>query len=64
MRISRLAGDQPDVHAYDPIDSPEIQPVVTRVNIHSGPCRTAVIALPEPRLPALPGSPFAQSSPR
>ncbi len=31
-------GDQPDVHAYDHIDLPEIKPVVTRVNIHSGHC--------------------------
>ena len=34
----RTPGDQPDVHAYDHIDLPEIKPVVTRVNIHSGHC--------------------------
>ena len=32
-------GDQPEVYAYDHIDLPEIKPVVTRVNIHSGACQ-------------------------
>ena len=30
--------EQTDVHAYDHIDLPEIKPVVTRVNLHSGAC--------------------------
>ena len=30
--------DQPEVYAYDHVDLPEIKPVVTRINIHSGAC--------------------------
>src|SRR6516164_4354316 len=28
-------GDQPNVHAYDHIDLPQIKPVTTRINLHS-----------------------------
>jgi transposase len=52
-------GDQPDVHAYDHIDLPEIKPVVTRINIHSGACRHCgkrVAGAPPAGMP--PGSPF------
>ena len=31
-------ADQPDVHAYDHIDLPPIEPIVTRINLHSGAC--------------------------
>ena len=31
-------ADQPNVHAYDHIDLPQIKPVTTRINLHSGVC--------------------------
>lgn len=31
-------NDQPNVHAYDHIDLPPIEPIVTRINLHSGAC--------------------------
>ena len=31
-------ADQPDVHSYDHIDLPPIEPVTTRINLHSGDC--------------------------
>ena len=45
-------SDQLEVFAYDHIDLPEIKPVVTRVNIHSGACRHCGkrIAAPRPRV--------------
>ena len=52
-------GDQPDVHAYDHIDLPEIKPVVTRINIHSGTCvhcGKRIAGTPPADMPA--GSPF------
>ena len=52
-------GDQPDVHAYDHIDLPEIKPVVTRVNIHSGHCPCCgkrIAGAPPADMPV--GSPF------
>jgi len=52
-------GDQPDVHAYDHIDLPEIKPVVARINLHSGTCRHCgkrIAGLPPAGM--LPGSPF------
>jgi transposase len=54
-----LPGDQPEVYAYDHIDLPEIKPVVTRVNIHSGACRHCgerISATPPADM--RPGSPF------
>jgi transposase len=51
--------DQRDVHAYDHIDLPEIKPVVTRVNIHSGACLHCgerIAGAPPAGMP--PGSPF------
>jgi transposase len=51
--------EQPDVHAYDHIDLPEIKPVVTRVNIHSGACwRCGKRIAGTPPAGMLPGSPF------
>ena len=53
------SGDQPDVHAYDHIDLPEIKPVVTRVNIHSGHCPCCgkrIAGAPPADMPV--GSPF------
>jgi len=51
--------DQPEVHAYDHIELPPVQPVVTRVNRHGGVCpcchRHVVAAAPEGFAP---GSPF------
>ena len=59
MRKGRLAGDQPEVYAYDHIDLPEIKPVVTRVNIHSGACRHCGKRIAgTPPAGMLPGSPF------
>jgi len=52
-------GDQPEVYAYDHIDLPEIKPVVTRVNIHSGTCQHCgkrISGTPPGDMPA--GSPF------
>ena len=52
-------SDQPEVHAYDHIDLPEIKPVVTRVHLHSGACRHCgkrIAGTPPARMP--PGSPF------
>jgi transposase len=54
-----LPGDQPEVYAYDHIDLPEIKPVVTRVNIHSGACRRCgkrISGTPPAGMPS--GSPF------
>src|SRR5271157_6296968 len=51
--------EQPDVHAYDHIDLPEIKPVVTRVNIHSGHCPCCgkrIAGAPPADMPV--GSPF------
>jgi transposase len=53
------AADQPEFHAYDHIDLPPIQPVVTRVHRHRGtcPCCRRAFCAPAPDgLP--PGSPF------
>ncbi len=51
--------EQPDVHAYDHIDLPEIKPVVTRVNIHSGACRRCGKRIAgAPPAGMAPGSPF------
>jgi transposase len=52
-------GDQPEVYAYDHIDLPEIKPVVTRINIHSGSCvhcGKRISGAPPAGMP--PGSPF------
>ena len=52
-------GDQPDAHAYDHIDLPEIKPVVTRMNIHSGYCPCCgkrIAGAPPADMPV--GSPF------
>jgi len=52
-------GGQPEVHAYDHIDLPEIKPVVTRVNIHSGTCwHCGKRIAGTPPAGMLPGSPF------
>jgi transposase len=52
-------GDQPEVYAYDHIDLPEIKPVVTRVNIHSGACQHCGKRIAgSPPAGMLPGSPF------
>jgi len=52
-------NDQPDVHAYDHIDLPEIEPVVTRVHIHSGTCRHCGQRIAgTPPAGMAPGSPF------
>ncbi len=52
-------GDQPEVYAYDHIDLPEIKPVVTRVNIHSGACRRCGKRIAgAPPAGMAPGSPF------
>ena len=51
--------DQPGVYAYDHIDLPEIKPVITRVNIHSGICRHCGKRIAgTPPAGMLPGSPF------
>jgi transposase len=51
--------DQPDMHAYDHIDLPEIKPVVTRINLHSGACRCCGQHIAgAPPAGMLPGSPF------
>ena len=47
------------MHAYDHIDLPEIKPVVTRVNIHSGHCPCCgkrIAGAPPADMPV--GSPF------
>ena len=52
-------SDQLEVYAYDHVDLPEIKPVVTRVNIHSGACRHCgkrIVGAPPAGM--LPGSPF------
>ena len=53
-------SDQLEVYAYDHIDLPEIKPVVTRVNIHSGGarrhCGKRIAGTPPAGM--LPGSPF------
>ena len=52
-------GDQPHVHAYDHIDLPEIKPVVTRVNLHSGACGCCGQRIAgTPPAGMQPGSPF------
>ena len=56
-RLSK--ADQPDVHAYDHIDLPPIQPVTTRVNLHRGDCPCCgkrALATPPADMPI--GSPF------
>jgi len=54
-----LRGDQPLVYAYDHIDLPEIKPVVTRVNIHSGACHHCGKRITgTPPAGMAPGSPF------
>lgn len=56
------AGDQPDVHPYDHIDLPPIQPVVTRVLRHRGRCPCCRRAFSAPAPAGLtPGSPFGPS---
>jgi transposase len=52
-------ADQPDVHAYDHIDLPPIEPIVTRINRHGGvcPCCAKRFAAPVPA-GLEPGSPF------
>src|SRR5512144_2755135 len=56
-------GDQPEVYAYDHIDLPEIKPVVTRVNIHSGACqRCGKRIAGAPPAGMAPGSPSAPVS--
>ena len=52
-------GAVPDIHAYDFIDLPIIEPIVTRINLHSGLCPCCgkrVAAAPPPDMP--PGTPF------
>src|SRR5271157_2088777 len=52
-------SDQPEVYAYDHIDLPEIKPVVTRVNIHSGACQHCGRHIAgTPPAGVQPGSPF------
>ena len=52
-------SDQPAVYAYDHIDLPEIKPVVTRINLHSGACRCCGQHIAgAPPAGMLPGSPF------
>lgn len=51
--------EQPDVHAYDHIDLPEIKPVVTRVNLHGGACGCCGQRIAgTPPAGMQPGSPF------
>ena len=52
-------ADQPDIHAYDPIELPVIRPIVTRIHRHGGvcPCCRKRVAAPVPEGFA-PGSPF------
>jgi transposase len=53
------AAEQADVHAYDHIDLPQIKPVTTRINLHSGSCSCCgqrVAAEPPADMPL--GSPF------
>jgi transposase len=52
-------ADQPEFHAYDHIELPEIRPVVTRIHRHRGTCphcRRGFSAAPPAGMP--PGSPF------
>ena len=52
-------SDQPVVYAYDHVDLPEIKPVVTRINIHSGACQHCgkrISGIPPAGM--APGSPF------
>ena len=52
-------GDQPEAYAYDHIDLPEIKPVVTRINIHSGSCVHCGKRISgAPPAGMMPGSPF------
>lgn len=52
-------SDQPVVYAYDHVDLPEIKPVVTRVNIHSGACQHCGRHIAgTPPAGMQPGSPF------
>ena len=52
-------SDQPAVYAYDHIDLPEIKPVVTRINIHSGACQHCGKRISgAPPAGMAPGSPF------
>lgn len=52
-------ADQPNVHAYDHIDLPQIKPVVTRVNLHSGACGQCGHRIAgTPPAGMQPGSPF------
>ncbi len=53
------AVNQPDIHAYDPIDLPPTRPVVTRIHRHRGvcPCCRKRVATAVPRKVA-PGLPF------
>jgi len=56
---SASPGDQLEVYAYDHIDLPEIKPVVTRVNIHSGTCQHCGKRIAgSPPAGMAPGSPF------
>src|SRR5208282_5288890 len=58
-RKAASLSDQLEVYAYDHIDLPEIKPVVTRVNIHSGACRHCGKRIAgAPPAGMLPGSPF------
>ena len=52
-------ADQPDIHAYDHIELPAINPTVTRINRHRGvcPCCRKHVAAPAPQ-GFEPGSPF------
>ena len=59
LRKDAISRDQPDVHAYDHIDLPEIKPVVTRVDIHSGHCPCCWKRIAASLLADMPvGSPF------
>ena len=52
-------GDQPNVHAYDHIDLPQIKPVTTRINLHSGVCGQCGERIAgTPPTGMQPGSPF------
>ena len=51
-------SDQLEVYAYDHIDLPEIKPVVTRVNIHSGDCPCCGKRIAGGRRRYAAGSPF------
>jgi transposase len=52
-------ADQPNVHAYDHIDLPQIKPVTTRINLHSGVCGQCGERIAgTPPTGMQPGSPF------